>query len=176
MAAVKRVLALAATVVLVGGGALIGPHLRFRVFRIPQAAMAPASPRGCRIVVHVTDDVRHGDIAAFRYPRDQRRLYVFRVVAEDGDVVELRNKRLLVNGRERNEPYVVHSDAQIYPRDPALEEPYRSRDQFGPYRVPADSFFVLGDNRDAASDSRYWGAVPHENILGRVVYVLRGTE
>jgi signal peptidase I len=61
----------------------------------------------------------------------------------------------------------------IYPRSPTLPEPYKSRDQFGPVTVSANTFFVLGDNRDRSSDSRYWGTVPRNLIRGRVIHIFR---
>jgi signal peptidase I len=83
-----------------------------------------------------------------------------------------------VNGTALNEPYVLHDDPQVYPLQPALPEPYRSRDQFGPFKVPAGQYFAMGDNRDRSSDSRYWGTVPRTMIKGRafmVYWSFRGT-
>ena len=96
-------------------------------------------------------------------------VFAKRLVAVGGDTVEIRSKQLFVNGKSLAEPYAVHLDPTIYPASPTLPEPYRSRDHFGPYQVPTGSFFVLGDNRDSSSDSRYWGVVPAENLRGRVV-------
>jgi signal peptidase I len=169
---VKRVLALAATVVLFIGWWVVVPRYVMKTFRIPTGAMQPALPIGSTVFVRPTDDVHVGDITVFRYPRKPKVWFVMRAVAAAGDTVEIREKRLFVNGREKNEPYVRHEDATVYPNEPALPEPYRSRDWFGPYRVPAKSLFVLGDNRDRSSDSRYWGVVPRENVFGRVVYVI----
>jgi signal peptidase I len=76
-----------------------------------------------------------------------------------------------VNGKPLDEPYVVHVDPQVYPKMPALPEPYRSRDQFGPYTVAPRSYFAMGDNRDRSSDSRYWGTVPRSMIKGRAFMV-----
>ena len=134
--------------------------------------MEPTLPVNCRVIVKLTNDVEVGHIAVFRYPIQPKTMFAQRVVAGPGDEVEIRDKHLIVNGREANEPYAVHTDETVYPRDANLPEPYRSRDQFGPYRVPADSYFVLGDNRERSSDSRYWGTVPHANIAGRVVFVV----
>ena len=76
-----------------------------------------------------------------------------------------------VNGKALVEPYVLHVDSTVYPRQPALPEPYRSRDQFGPYSVPDGQYFAMGDNRDRSSDSRYWGTVPRSLIKGRAFMV-----
>jgi len=92
-----------------------------------------------------------------------------RVLAVPGDRVEIRDKALYVNGTAVAEPYVRHDDPRTYPKLASLPEPYRSRDHFGPALIPPDQFFVLGDNRDRSSDSRYWGCVPRANIAGRIV-------
>ena len=92
-----------------------------------------------------------GEIVIFRFPRDPSRDFVKRVVGVPGDTVEIRQGRLLVNGVERPEPYVVNRDET----------------SMRPVAVPPDSFFVLGDNRRASSDSREWGPVPAENLIGR---------
>jgi signal peptidase I len=92
-------------------------------------------------------------------------------VAVGGDTVEIRSKRLFVNGQAVADPYAVHLDPTTYPPMPTLPEPYRSRDHFGPFHVPTGTYFVLGDNRDRSSDSRYWGVVPPELLHGRVVLV-----
>ena len=168
----KRIVALAVTVFLLLFWWYVGPRYVLKTFRIPTGAMSPTLPPGSIVFVHPTSDVAIGDITVFRYPVDPRYSYVMRIVAAGGDTVQIREKKLFVNGAEKNEPYAVHEDSVVYPNQPALPEPYRSRDWFGPYRVPADSFFVLGDNRDRSADSRWWGVVPHANVFGRVVYVI----
>jgi signal peptidase I len=143
-------------------------------------------------------DIRRGDIITFEanehmLPRpDQmpakRRLATRRVVAVGGDEVELKNNLLYLNGRQEVEPYALESDPLIYP--PAkvasrseyqklwetgklMPSPIESlRDNFGPVTVPPGMFFVLGDNRDYARDSRYWGPITDDMIQGRVVRVL----
>jgi len=141
----------------------------FRVYRVPQAAMEPAIRAGEMIVVRRTKNVARGHIIAFRYPPNPRVTFVKRAIAIGGDTVEIRDKKVFLNGTALIEPYVVHRDPQIYPAGDFLPQPQRSRDQFGPLQVPAGQIFVLGDNRDHASDSRYWGTVPRENVIGRVI-------
>jgi signal peptidase I len=171
-AARNRIVGISVTVGLLVGWCYVTPRYVMRMFRIPTGAMKPTIPVGSGVFVRPTKDVHIGDITAFHYPPKPNVWFVMRIVAGGGDTVEIREKHLLVNGREKNEPYVVHEDPEVYPNQPALPEPYRSRDWYGPYRVPANSYFVLGDNRDASSDSRYWGVVPHENVFGRVVFVI----
>ncbi|HSP34758.1 MAG TPA: signal peptidase I, partial [Thermoanaerobaculia bacterium] len=107
----------------------------------------------------------------FRYPLQPDTDFVKRVIGMPGDVVEVRDKKVSINGKPVDEPYVIHEDAQVFPLQPTLPEPYRSRDQFGPYAVPPGSYFAMGDNRDRSSDSRYWGTVPRSMIKGRAFMV-----
>jgi signal peptidase I len=116
-------------------------------------------------------DIRRGDIIVFRYPLQPDTDFVKRVIGMPGDTVEVRNKKVSVNGRQLDEPYVIHEDPQIFPLRPELPEPYRSRDQYGPYAVPPGQYFAMGDNRDRSSDSRYWGTVPRPMIKGRAFMV-----
>jgi len=140
-------------------------------YRNSTGSMEPTLPLGARFATILTKRADRGDIVTFVYPPNASVLYCTRVVAVGGDMVEIRAKRLFVNSKEVIEPYAFHDDSDVYPNRPSLPEPYRSRDWFGPFRVPVGTFFVLGDNRDRSSDSRYWGTVPQQNLLGRVVLV-----
>lgn len=159
----------------------------FQAFKIPTGSMEDNLKIGDHIIVNKfiygpdgdgplsslvpIREVRRGDIIVFRYPADPETDFVKRVVGMPGDVLEIRDKKVLIDGKPIDEPYVLHEDPQIYPDQPALPEPYRSRDQFGPYKVPPDSYFAMGDNRDRSSDSRYWGPVARSLIKGRAFMV-----
>jgi signal peptidase I len=135
--------------------------------------MEPAVAPGERVIVrNSSGPPARGDAVVFRYPLDPDIFFLKRVVALPGETIRIRDKRVSIDGAELREPYVFHGDPQIYPDQPALPEPYRSRDHFGPFTVPAGEYFVMGDNRDRSSDSRYWGCVPQALIKGRVIYVL----
>ncbi|HEV7427971.1 MAG TPA: signal peptidase I [Thermoanaerobaculia bacterium] len=142
-----------------------------RTYRSTTGSMEPTLPIGDRMIAVRTGVVNRGDIVAFEYPLERDVVFAKRVVAVAGETVEIRAKRLLVNGAAVEEPYAVHLDPAIYPAMASLPEPYRSRDNFGPLQVPPGAYFVLGDNRDRSSDSRYWGVVPRENIKGRLVFL-----
>ena len=92
-----------------------------------------------------------GDVVIFHFPRDPSRDFVKRVIGVPGDVVEIKQGRVFLNGEEIDEPYVTHPD----------------RGSMAPRSIPENSFFVLGDNRRASNDSRDWGTVPAENIIGK---------
>ena len=106
-----------------------------------------------------------GDIIVFRYPDDPARDFIKRCVAVGGQVVELREKVLYVDGRPREEPYAVHKDPRVLPRETDR------RDNFGPYVVPQGHLFMMGDNRDNSHDSRFWGALPRNLVKGKAMFL-----
>ena len=158
----------------------------FQAFKIPTGSMEDNLKIGDHIIVNKfiygpnggplgrmfpIREVRRGDVIVFRYPLQPDTDFVKRVIGMPGDTIEIRDKKVSVNGKQLDEPYVLHEDPQTYPLQPTLPEPYRSRDQFGPYTVPPSSYFAMGDNRDKSSDSRYWGTVPRSMIKGRAFMV-----
>jgi signal peptidase I len=164
----------------------------FQAFKIPTGSMEDNLKVGDHIIVNKffygrgttlggllpLRPIKRGDIIVFRYPLQPDTDFVKRVIGMPGDTVEIRDKVVSVNGSAQNEQYVIHEDPQVYPLQPALPEPYRSRDQFGPFKVPDGQYFAMGDNRDRSSDSRYWGTVPRSMIKGRafmVYWSFRGT-
>lgn len=122
---------------------LYGPEIPFTRLRLP-----------------AIKSVHRGDIVVFRYPKDPRETYLKRVAALGGDTVELRNGQLFINSKVVTEPYAVHRGS--------LYSPY---EQMAPIVVPQGKLFVMGDNRDNSSDSREWGFVPMENVIGEPLFV-----
>ena len=157
----------------------------FQAFKIPTGSMEDNLKVGDHIIVNKfiygpgtslggllpLREIRRGDIIVFRYPLQPDTDFVKRVIGLPGDSVEIHDKVVSINGRPMPEQYVIHVDPTIYPPRPQLPEPYRSRDQFGPFIVPPDQYFAMGDNRDRSSDSRYWGTVPRSMIKGRAFMV-----
>ena len=129
--------------------------------------------------------VHRGDIIVFRYPLNPTQHFVKRVVGVPGDRVRLINRQVYVNGIALRENYVVHSSPvhdvfrDEFPRlnlpVPGLEGTWwlqmKKLVEDGALIVPEGSYFVLGDNRDISEDSRYWGFVPRENIIGRPLLI-----
>ena len=123
-------------------------------------------------------DVKRGDIIVFRYPRDISQDYVKRAIGVPGDHIRLQNKQLVLNGHPVNEPYVIHRTPYVdsyrdnFPASPDAALPPSALDMIqshvvnGEVVVPPNCIFAMGDNRDDSLDSRYWGFVPRENIVG----------
>lgn len=102
-----------------------------------------------------------GDIVVFIYPLDRDKDFIKRVVGIAGDTIEVKNKKVYVNGKlVPDPPTAQHTDPRIIP---ASVQP---RDNMGPVTVPPDSLFVMGDNRDQSYDSRFWGFVPLKDVKG----------
>jgi signal peptidase I len=115
--------------------------------------------------------IRRGDIIAFKSPTDGNIPFVKRVIGMPGDTVEVRNKNLFVNGARLDEPYKIHVDSTVYSPDPWTPEELKVRDNYGPSAVPADNYFVMGDNRDNSNDSRYWGFVKWDEVIGKPLFI-----
>jgi signal peptidase I len=113
-------------------------------------------------------DPKPGDIVIFKFPDNPSVNYIKRCIAGPGQTVEVRNKRVYVDGVLTEDPeFALHTDPRIRPRN-AIDG---SRDNFGPVTVPDGHYFMMGDNRDHSFDSRFWGFVPRQNVLGRAMLV-----
>ena len=105
---------------------------------------------------------QRGDVIVFRFPDDEDKDFIKRVVGIPGDSVALRNKRVWINGELLPEPYVQHADPNIQGHP---------RDNLSPLTVPPESYFVMGDNRDHSMDSRFWGFVKLQKIKGKAFFI-----
>jgi signal peptidase I len=115
---------------------------------------------------------RRGDIVVFKYPDEPERDFIKRVIGLPGDTLELRNKKVFVNGQPLDEPYVHFLEPPLRPGDPEFGLRIEGRgDNWGPEVVPPGQLFVLGDNRDNSKDSRYWGFLPIDQVKGRALMV-----
>jgi signal peptidase I len=116
--------------------------------------------------------VRRGDIIVFKFPNQPDVLYVKRAIGLPGQVIEVREKGVYIDGERLDEPYKVHSDPNVYPAGPVHYFGGESRrDNFGPVQIPAGHYFMMGDNRDDSADSRYFGFLPEDHIVGRPLVV-----
>ena len=141
---------------------LIGDHLLVNKF-----VFGP-EPTGLERVILPVRDIRRGDIVVFKYPDEPQRDFIKRVIGLPGETVELQNKKVLVNGRALDEPYVHF----LEPSHAASEvTSFDVRERYGPVQVPPDQSFVMGDNRDNSQDSRYWGFLPRHYIKGKALLI-----
>ncbi len=155
---------------------LIGDHLL-----VDKLAYAPVG-NVSKFLLPYTDPHR-GDIIVFRYPEDIRQTFVKRVMGVPGDHIHLENKRVWLNGHLLNEPYAVHKTEYLdsyrdnFPNDPntpiypGAQRMLEHNIVSGEVVVPPGYFFAMGDNRDYSLDSRYWGFVPRENIIGKPLVI-----
>ena len=127
---------------------LFGPELPLTDWRLP----------GIR-------DPRRGDIIVFRYPQDEKRDFIKRIIGSSGDEILIRGHEVYVNGQRLEEPYVKHTAAPHSSGACAYA--------YGCERtvVPPDSYFVMGDNRENSQDSRYWGFVRAEKVKGKAFLI-----
>lgn len=162
--------------------ALYARTFLLQAFRVPSDSMVPNLVAGDHVLVNKFvfragargfpgRPVRRNDLVVFRPPGAPQEVLVKRCVALAGDRVELADKLLRVDGRVVEEPWVVHRDPHVYPSSGFAPPELRTRDNFGPFRVPAGHLFCLGDNRDESRDSRSFGPVPEGNVVGRPLLV-----
>jgi signal peptidase I len=159
---------------------MVGDHLL-----VDKLSYSPADPIAKHLLPYT--EPKRGDIIVFRWPIDISQNYVKRVIGVPGDRIHLQNKIVYLNGKPlTNEPYVQHIDASPheyrdnFPKDPWTESglvsdrAQKMLDEHvvsGEVVVPPDSYFAMGDNRDNSLDSRYWGFVPRENIIGKPLLI-----
>ena len=107
--------------------------------------------------VYQLEPITRGDVVVFRYPFDQAKSYIKRVIGLPGETVRLVSGEVFINGRKLREPYIV--------------EEYRDRQSHAPIVIPPDQYYVLGDHRNSSNDSRVWGPVPKQYVYGKAVFV-----
>lgn len=159
------------------GTLLVGDHVL-----VDRLAYAPPGPATRKLLPY--EEVHRGDIIVFRWPVNLKETYVKRIMGMPGDRLHLENKRVFLNGRMLDEPYVVHKTDFIdahrdnFPADanplavyPQGREMLERNVVKGEVVVPEGCYFAMGDNRDNSSDSRYWGFVPRENITGKPLVI-----
>ncbi|HSE91774.1 MAG TPA: signal peptidase I [Methylomirabilota bacterium] len=129
---------------------LYGPEIPFTEWRTP----------GLR-------QPRRGDIIVFKYPQDEKRDFIKRIVGTPGDEVQIRGHDVYVNGGKLAEPYVRQGGPLVHAGGGYCGYAYGCE----PTRVPSDSYFVMGDNRDNSQDSRYWGFVKRDKIKGKAFLI-----
>jgi signal peptidase I len=139
---------------------LVGDHLL-----VNKLAFAPTVTPLERQILPIRD-IRRGDIIVFKYPEEPERDFIKRVIGLPGETVELRHKKVYINGAPLEEPYVRFE--QPPSATPSFDDP---RETYGPRTVPAGHYFMMGDNRDNSADSRYWGFLPATYVKGKALMI-----
>jgi signal peptidase I len=147
-----------------------------QAYKIPSGSMIPTLLVGDYILVNRLayglripyykyifrwGEVKRGDVIVFVFPEDPSKDFIKRVIALPGETIEIKRKKIYIDGREIEDKWGFFSDN--YFGSP--------RDDFGPFQVPPEHVFVMGDNRDESNDSRFWGPVNIQNIKGKAFVI-----
>ena len=148
-----------------------------QAFKIPSGSMLPTLLIGDQILVSKfiygvkmpftgstlipVSDPKPNDIVVFQFPKNPELDYIKRVIAVAGDIVEIRDKKISINGKPFDDAHGVFKDPLVHPAS------IDARDNFGPTTVPAEHVFTMGDNRDNSFDGRFWGFVDLKAIRGK---------
>ena len=116
-------------------------------------------------------DIRRGDVVVFKYPEEPERDFIKRVIGLPGETLEVREKRVYINGTRLDEPYVHYLEPPSSPAPGAETTSFDLRERYGPVTVPPGHYFMMGDNRDNSQDSRYWGFLPRGYVKGRALVI-----
>ena len=163
---------------------LIQPSLKafgLQAFKIPSAGMSPTLKIGDHILVRkYSYGIRNpftakcigwckwpdrGDSIVFIFPEDRSKDFIQRVIAVAGDSVEIRTKKVLINGKAINDPHASFEESQTSSLAPA------NQDDYSPETIPANHLFVLGDNRNRSYDSRFWGFINLDDVRGKAFVI-----
>jgi signal peptidase I len=156
----------------------------FQAFKIPTGSMEPNLLVGDHLIVNKMifaptltglerallpgRDVRRGDIVVFKYPEDPERDFIKRVIGLPGERLELRRKKIYINGKPLDEPYTHFLEPPAPEGSPKKDD---VREEYGPVTIPAGQYFMMGDNRDNSQDSRFWGFLPHSYLKGQALFI-----
>jgi signal peptidase I len=147
-----------------------------QAYKIPSGSMIPTLLVGDYILVNRLEyglripyykyifrwgEIKRGDVIVFVFPEDPSKDFIKRVIALPGETIEIKRKKIYIDGREIEDKWGFFSDNYFGP----------PRDDFGPFQVPPEHVFVMGDNRDESNDSRFWGPVNIQNIKGKAFII-----
>lgn len=152
-----------------------------QAFKIPSGSMIPTLQIGDWLLVNKVmygikipvlrktlipfTKPKRGDVVVFIYPMDRSKDFIKRVVGVGGDIIEIKNKKIYINGTPSDDTHGIYTDSLILPRS------MQPRDNFGPVKVPNGHIFAMGDNRDNSYDSRFWGFVSIKDVVGKAFII-----
>lgn len=150
-----------------------------QAYKIPSGSMIPTLLIGDHILVNkfiyginipfidkkffVFRNPKRGDVIVFKYPEDPSRDFIKRVIGVEGDIIEVKDRALYVNGIQQHEKYAQYTEKDI------MDRALGPRDEFGPITIPKGKLFMMGDNRDHSLDSRFWGYVDLNQVRGEAI-------
>jgi signal peptidase I len=194
----KALIIVAAALFLALAGMATYYLIYYRVVRVPTGAMANTIIPGDRVLCRThLGEIKRGDIVIFKLPTDPKVMYLKRVIGLPGETIQVKGHRVFVNGKElpeeralirlTGEPELPVVKVEPKPQDAWYRafydvEQYSDNDEFEintravygivePYRIRPGNYFMLGDNRDNSEDSRYWGTVPLDLIVGEALMI-----
>jgi signal peptidase I len=144
---------------------LIGDHLLVNKF-----VFAPTASAAERALLPI-GEIHRGDVIVFKYPVEPERDFIKRVIGLPGETLEIREKKVYINGAPLDEPYTHFLEPPRAGSSFHEETSYDVRERYGPVTVPADQYFMMGDNRDNSEDGRYWGFLRRDYIKGRALVI-----
>ena len=140
---------------------------RSKIYQIPSQSMEPTLLPGDHVIVHQVAyqaaEPQQGDVVVYRYPDENGKRFLHRVIGLPGDQIAIREQVVYVNGEALSEPYTRHSDRSSMAG--------HVRDHLPPITVPLETYFLMGDNREESLDSRFLGPISKEHLLGRVLFI-----
>ena len=152
----------------------IGEHLSrqcVQAFNIPAGSMAPTLLVGDHVLVDKSISwngklLQRGEIIVFKFPEDETKDFIKRIIGLPGETIQIRDKIVYVNDK------LLEDSAYTQRIDPGvIDGTINPRDNFGPVTVPDEAYFVMGDNRDQSLDSRFWGYVHHSKVMGKLFFI-----
>ncbi len=154
----------------------------FQAFKIPTGSMEPNLLVGDHLLVNKfifgpatsglertllpMRKVERGEVLVFKFPEEPERDFIKRVIGLPGETLEYKDQRVFINGMPLIEPYAhyqLSATGEGNSSDPRV--------RYGPVTIPADHYFMMGDNRDDSQDSRYWGFLPASYVKGRALFI-----
>jgi len=138
-----------------------------QAFKIPTGSMRTTLLEGDRILVNKFiyrfKEPQRGDIIVFKYPQNRKKDYIKRLIAKEGEVVEIKKGNIYINSELIEDPFIIRSITYYN------KEPYGAINK--KITVPEESYYVLGDNSASSRDSRYWGFVPKKDVIGKSLFI-----